>query len=50
MIVTPVIEVAHRPPEARLEGRSDKDRVITTANVVFIRRESARRELEIEVI
>ena len=50
MIITPVIEIAHRPPEARLQGRSDKDRVITTADVVFIWREMARGELEIEVI
>ena len=39
VVVAPVVEVAHGPPEAGLEGRPDQDGVVAPSNVVLVGRE-----------
>ena len=50
VVFAPVIEVAHRPPEACFEGCANQDRIVATPDIVLVGRERGRWELEIEAI
>ena len=47
VVVAPVIVVSHGPPESSLEGSSDQDGVVSSADVVLVWREGGSWELEI---
>ena len=36
LVVTPLVVIAHRPPEARLQSCTNQDRVVSFANVVLV--------------
>jgi hypothetical protein len=50
VVVVPLIEIAHRPPEATLYTGTYKHRVITLSYIILVRRERLLRKLNHDAI
>lgn len=47
VVVFPIVEVTHGPPEARLETSPNQHRVVATTNVVLVRSDRSLGELDV---
>ena len=50
VVVAPVFEVAHGPPEASLQSRAHKNGVVAAPDVVLVRGEGRDGELDLVVV